>query len=115
MPSGVPRTVVEQPLSLEDDVRPAGEAPKSKIHGMSATSPIVAHDYKRPSFVNKNGAVRVRTFHCRLSETGVEYLDQNINDWLEKHPEIEVKFTSSTIGLWDGKLKEPTLILNVWY
>ncbi|MGA2441809.1 MAG: hypothetical protein ABSH08_12700, partial [Tepidisphaeraceae bacterium] len=59
--------------------------------------------------------VRMRTFHCRLSEQGVEYLDQTINDWLEAHPDIEVKFTASTIGMWDGKLKEPTLIINVWY
>ena len=70
---------------------------------------------QRPTNMNKNGAVRMRTFHCRLSEQGVEYLDQTINDWLEQHPDVEVKFTTSTIGLWDGKLKEPTLILNVWY
>jgi hypothetical protein len=45
----------------------------------------------------------------------VEYLDQIINDWLEHHADIEIKFVTSTIGMWDGKLKEPTLILNVWY
>jgi hypothetical protein len=91
------------------------EPPKSKIHGISSAGSLVAHSYKRPTHSNKTGAVRMRTFHCRLSEQGVEYLDQTVNDWLEHHPEIEIKFTNSTIGLWDGKLKEPTLIINVWY
>jgi hypothetical protein len=112
--------VSEEPLALVDeDPAPTAttttEPPKSKIHAMSSVAPLAQHSYKRPTHYNKTGAVRMRTFHCRLSEQGVEYLDQVVNDWLESHPDIEVKFTNSTIGLWDGKLKEPTLILNVWY
>lgn len=119
---GMPMTparpaAAEAPLALVADDKPAtaAEAPKSKIHGISSVSGLVAHAYKRPTNLNKSGAVRMRTFHCRLSEQGVEYLDQTINDWLEQHPDIEVKFTTSSVGMWDGKLKEPTLILNVWY
>jgi hypothetical protein len=105
----------ETPLELVADDKPTTEAPKSKIHGISSVNALAAHAYKRPTNLNKNGAVRMRTFHCRLSEQGVEYLDQTVNDWLEQHPDIEVKFTTSSVGMWDGKLKEPTLILNVWY
>jgi hypothetical protein len=105
----------EEPLELVGDDKPSTEAPKSKIHGISSVNSHPAHSYNRQTNLDKTGAVRMRTFHCRLSEQGVEYLDQSINDWLEGHPEIEVKFTTSTVGLWDGKLKEPTLILNVWY
>jgi hypothetical protein len=91
------------------------EPPKSKIHGMSSLA-IATRDWKRETHYNKTGAVRVRTFHCRLSEQGVEYLDQAINDWLERHHEIEVKFTTSVVGSWEGKLKgEPALIVMVWY
>lgn len=106
----------EDPLELVDE-KPAqaSEAPKSKIHNITAANSLVAHNYKRTTHLNKTGAVRMRTFHCRLSEQGVEYMDQSVNDWLENHPDIEVKFTTSTVGMWDGKLKEPTLILNVWY
>jgi hypothetical protein len=109
--------VAEEPLELvEDDEKPmSAEPPKSKIHQMSAVGSLTPHSYKRSTHSNKTGAVRMRTFHCRLSEQGVDYLDQTVNDWLESHPDVEVKFTTSTIGLWDGKLKEPTLILNVWY
>jgi hypothetical protein len=108
---------MEEPLELVDeDEKPAStEPPKSKIHGISSVNALAQHTYNRPTHSNKTGAVRMRTFHCRLSEQGIEYLDQIINDWLESHPDFEVKFVTSTIGMWDGKLKEPTLILNVWY
>jgi hypothetical protein len=111
------RPLMDEPLELVEEKPVVGttEAPKSKIHGITAAVGIAQHTYKRPTNLNKCGAVRMRTFHSRLSEQGVEYLDQAINDWLEAHPDIEVKFTTSTVGMWDGKLKEPTLILNVWY
>jgi hypothetical protein len=81
------------------------------IAGASNTSA----DWKRPAHVNKTGAVRVRSFHGRLSDQGMEYLDHSVNEWLDKHPDIEVKFVTSNVGLFEGKLKEPALILNVWY
>ena len=111
------RALDDSPLALDgDDKLPTATDPhKSKIHGITAANSIAAHKYTRATHQNKTGAVRLRTFHCRLSEQGVEYLDQLVNDWLESHPDVEIKFTNSTIGLWDGKLKEPTLILNVWY
>jgi len=60
------------PLELVDDEKPvSAEPPKSKIHQMSAAGGVVPHDYKRPTHYNKTGAVRMRTFHCRLSEQGV--------------------------------------------
>jgi hypothetical protein len=42
------------------------------------------------------------------------YLDQQINEWLDAHPQYEVKFTSSAIGDFTGKVKEPHLIIQVW-
>ena len=42
-------------------------------------------------------------------------MDDLINEWLDAHPEIEVKFVTSTIGMFDGKMKDLAVILNVWY
>jgi len=44
----------------------------------------------------------------------LKYLDEQINEWLDGHPEYEVKTVTTSIGLWTGKLKEPNLIVNVW-
>ena len=66
-------------------------------------------------FPQLTGAVRMKSFHGRLSDNGLEYLDNSVNEWLDAHPEVEVKFVTSTVGLYDGKIKELALILNVWY
>jgi hypothetical protein len=61
------------------------------------------------------GAVRVRSFHGRLSDEGMAFMDEKINDWLDAHPEIEVKIVTTTIGTFEGKIREPALVVNVWY
>jgi hypothetical protein len=60
------------------------------------------------------GAIHVKTFHCKLTEDALAYMDQVVNEWLDAHPQYEVKFVNSTIGTFTGKLKEPALICQVW-
>lgn len=60
------------------------------------------------------GAIHVKTFHCKLTEDAIAYMDQAVNDWLDAHPQYEVKFVTSTIGTMTGKLKEPALFCQVW-
>jgi hypothetical protein len=109
-----PKVADDEPLALVDEE--PGAQPIGKIHNISSMDGLSSQkEFKRPTHVTNTGAVRVRTFHCRLSENGVEHIDQAINDWLELHPTIEVKFATSVVGMWDGKIKEPSLIVNVWY
>ena len=92
---------------------PAPATPKKITFG-----PEVHHrqtNYTRKPNANSTGSCRVRSFHGKLSEQGLEYLDHSINDWLDHHPEIEVKSVTSAIGQFDGKIKEPAVILQVWY
>lgn len=70
--------------------------------------------WKRPTNVTGAGATHVRSFHCRLAAEAVEYLDKQINEWLDQHPDYEVKFVTTNVGEWTGKLKEPNLIVQVW-
>jgi len=51
----------------------------------------------------------------QLSDQGLEYIDEAINVWLDEHPEIEVKFVTTNVGMFDGKFKDFALIINVWY
>jgi hypothetical protein len=61
------------------------------------------------------GAIHVRTFHCKLNEDSIAYLDQQVNEWLDAHPQYEVKFSTMQVGEWTGKLgKEAHLIMSVW-
>jgi len=71
--------------------------------------------WQRPLRSSPSGATRVRSFHGRLSDQGLDYMDHTINEWLDKHPEVDVKFVTSITGIYEGKIREPAVILNVWY
>ena len=60
------------------------------------------------------GAIHVKTFHAKLTSDALVYMDQCINEWLDAHPQYEVKFVSSTVGTLTGKIKEPNIICQVW-
>ncbi len=87
------------------------------------TPKIVAFDqkkhhedtWKRSPNVTGTGAIHVRTFHCKLGDDAIGYLDQMVNEWLDSHPQYEVKFVTNTIGEWSGKLgRESHLVVQVW-
>jgi hypothetical protein len=62
------------------------------------------------------GAVRCRVFHSKIQETGLEFMQDQINQWLDAHPEIEVKQVGHMVGEFSGKSShEPNVIVMVWY
>ncbi len=113
LPQHKPEDVDNSPIELIDDL--VQDAPSKKIRAFGAGEHLHQKEYKRPTFSNQTGAVRVKTFHGKLSDQGMDYLDNAVNDWLEAHPGFEVKFVTSAVGMFDGKIKEPALMLNVWY
>ncbi len=70
--------------------------------------------WNRTPNVTGTGAIHVKSFHCKLTGDSLTFLDQQINEWLDAHPQYEVKMVTTGIGTWTGKLKEPNLIVNVW-
>lgn len=114
-----------QPLLDPDSNAPSGsggvsplqEPPKPKIHffDKGAMSPKGENEWKRAPTATGTGATHLKSFHCKLQGESIEYMDEQINRWLEDHPDYEVKFATTSIGEFSGKLgKEICLILNVW-
>ena len=108
----------DEPIELEElPAAPADStraAPKITAFGVTNMA-AQRENFKRKTNVDGCGATRLRSFHGRLSDEGLAYLDQKVNEWLDEHPEIEVKFVTSTVGPYEGKIKEPALVMNVWY
>jgi outer membrane biosynthesis protein TonB len=109
-------------IALDDEPAPSptGILPSSKIkvQGLGLSSGIgagPATQFKRKPHVSGLGACRVRSFHGRLSDEGLAFMDGKINEWLDAHPEIEIKNVTTTVGMYDGKIKEEALVVNVWY
>ncbi|MCC6425832.1 MAG: hypothetical protein IT435_03320 [Phycisphaerales bacterium] len=90
---------------------------KPKIHGFGG-GPKIEHAesrWKRPLNKNGLGATHVRTFHGKLTNQGMDFLDQHINDWLDAHPEAEVKFSTTQIGeVATATGKEQIMIVQIW-
>jgi hypothetical protein len=80
-----------------------------------ASSKKSEDSWKRSPNASGTGATHVRTFHCKLSDDALAFIDQQVNEWLDAHPGYEVKFATSNIGEWSGKLgKENHLVVQVW-
>jgi hypothetical protein len=99
------------PIELIEDTHDASR----KIKAFGSEAVRQDHAWNRKPNANGTGASRVRSFHGKDSDQGLEYLDNAINDWLDAHPEAEVKFVTSTVGVFEGKIREPALVLNLWY
>jgi hypothetical protein len=101
-----------KPLPVAEGMNPAGAG--GKITAFGGKSKRHEDSWTRSPNTTGNGAIHVKTFHCKLTDDALAYLDQGINEWLDAHPQYEVKFVSTSIGIMTGKLKEPALICQVW-
>ena len=107
-----------EPISLEGDRQDAQEFTSSKIRTFESQSGLkgpAQHEFKRPLNTDGRGATRVRTFHTKLNDAAFRFLDEQINDWIDANPGVEVKFTNTTIGTVEGKRPEPQVIISIWY
>jgi hypothetical protein len=88
--------------------------PKIRAFEQKLTSGRHEDSWKRTPNSTGTGAIHVKSFHCKLTGESLEFLDKQVNEWLDAHPQYEVKFVNTTVGDWTGKLKEQNLIVQVW-
>ncbi|MFH0983021.1 MAG: hypothetical protein V2A79_15995 [Planctomycetota bacterium] len=69
----------------------------------------------RPADPNQACATRCRTYHAKLNDGAVAYMNREINEWVDRNPSIRIKFATSTIGVYEGKRSDPHLIVTVFY
>jgi hypothetical protein len=98
----VPVEGTEQPLGLTRKITAFGEDKKQES------------EWIRTPNATGTGATHVKTFHSKLTDDALIYVDTQVNAWLDEHPEFEVKLVTTTIGTFTGKVKEPHLICQVW-
>lgn len=98
------------------DLAPAdqSEAGKTQIHHFGKSTQREDEVWKRQPKATGQGANHVRTFFAKLRPDGIQHLDAQINEWLDKHPDYEVKFATTTVGQLQEKNAEPALFVTVW-
>lgn len=101
------------PIDIEDFAHDESGEAVSKIQMFGERKAHEDHWQRKPNVTGK-GAIHVKTFVAKLRYDAIEHLDEQVNQWLDNHPEYEVKFVTTTVGELRGKLLEPALFMNVW-
>lgn len=103
-------------LRLSPDGDAPAAAPKIQAFGGAVNQSVRRHEdnWKRTPNLTGHGAIHVKSFHCKLGEESLAFMDQQINEWLDNHPQYEVKFVTTTVGEWTGKTREPQMIVHLW-
>jgi hypothetical protein len=101
-----------EPMPLAEPTAPTGLSPK--IRSIGEKDNRHEDEWTRTPNTNGTGAIHVRTFHSKLTDDALAYMDNAVNEWLDAHPQYEVKLVTSTVGTLTGKLKEPHLICQIW-
>ena len=103
---------------MEDEVievvhdSPEGLRKKIKTFGKGTRH---EDNWSRTPNATGEGAIHVQTFFSKLTQDSVTYMDQSINEWLDEHPEYEVKFVNTSIGTMRGKQgPQEVIICQVW-
>ena len=107
-------------LALADDSGAQNRDSKSSTHGLSGSSVAAAigletFNFTRPLNPAGRGATRIRTFYAKFSEPAIRHMEQQINTWLDKNPDIEIKFANTTIGKSEERHSETCLIMTLFY
>ena len=107
-----PKFGEDGPVPVVDSSAPTAMNPKIRAFEQGARR----HEdtWSRTPNTTGTGAIHVKTFHCKLTDDALVYMDQVVNEWLDAHPQYEVKFVNSSVGILTGKLKEPHMICQVW-
>ncbi len=102
------RLDIEEPETEEQPGKP-------KIQSFGGPGGSHEDEWQRSPHATGHGAIHVKTFHASLQDNALEFMDRQINEWLDAHPEYEVKFATTTIGELKKKTgNEPALFVNVW-
>jgi hypothetical protein len=60
-------------------------------------------------------ATRCRTFHSKLNDAAITFMNNQINEWADSNPDIAIKFATSTTAVFEGKHSEQNLVVTVFY
>jgi hypothetical protein len=105
-----------EPIEVDASAEPASSAagtPSPKIRQFTEHR---SHEdvWNRTPNATGQGAIHVKTFVAKLRLDAIDHLDEQVNEWLDNHPEYEVKFVSTTVGRLVGKTTEDALFMSVW-
>ena len=104
----------EEPEGLVDESEATGGG-AVRAFGASAAGQVEHKEqFQRQLNLTGQGATRCRVFHSKVALNSLEFMENQINEWIDSD-QIEIKHVGHLIGTLQGKTPEPNLIVMVWY
>lgn len=117
--SGGPEMKVSHaPLNLGggNNLAPTPAAkPTPKPTAVPVQPPAAAATPKPASVASGDRITGVRIFFTKLHAGAMDFLSEQITEWLKTNPNITIKRTNITVGEVAAKKTEANLIITVWY
>ena len=57
----------------------------------------------------------IKTFFTKLHPGAMNFLDEQIGNWLKENPGVTIKRTNIATGQVQAKKTEPNILITVWY
>ncbi|MHC5004275.1 MAG: hypothetical protein ACYTJ0_14265, partial [Planctomycetota bacterium] len=73
------RAPTDEPLPIAEATGPAGLSPKIRALGEKGRH---EDEWSRTPNTTGTGAIHVKSFHSKLTDDALRYMDQAINEWL---------------------------------
>jgi hypothetical protein len=117
-----PKTQVRKPLEETDLIELEEpdkiQAPKPVPRPVAeAKSPVsIAPQPPGASQVVSGGRITgMKVFFTKLQAGSMDFMEEQIKNWLAKNPDIVIKCTNVISGPVVGKKTEPNIIITLWY
>lgn len=69
----------------------------------------------KDKIVSSDRITGVRTFFTKSHAGSIDFLSEQIINWLKNNPDIRIKRTNMATGDIVGKKTEPNILITVWY
>ena len=115
----------KKPISLDDtSALGVSHAPLNMGGGPAKAPAGPAAQSAKPTIVKALAAKKIsssdritgaKTFFAKLHPGALNFLDEQIANWLKENPGIVIKLTNTVTGEIQGKQTEPNIIVTIWY
>lgn len=112
--SGDNSHISHAPLDLGGSFAPAVPAvPKPAAPARKPAAPVVQAAANNVAANEKITGVKI--FFTKLHAGAIDFLSEQITEWLKQNPDVYIKHTNAVVGEIAAKKTEPNLIITVWY
>lgn len=92
---------------------PAASGPVRPATPVAAPRPLPARPMPAAGLPER--VTGCKTFFTKLHPGAIDFLDEQITQWLKDNPGVVIKMTNTTTGEVQGKKTEANILMTVWY